>query len=299
MRDPQVAWLLMLRRPPAIYVLSVFGLWWIFVGLSGFGVGRRWDFEATGQLGDSFGILSALMASMAAIFTYQTLVDTRRQASIAEADAETQRNAAKVARAEAAADREAAEARNAARDKAESRRDNERTYFGLLDLRYRVLADLKTGKGDSQQIGTDAAASLVSRVGPSFYSDPDTFSYADSYEQMFSSHRNDLGHYFRFTYHIIKFARDNFGPDAYEYVRLLRAQLSNAEITLIALNCAHGEGREKFLKWVETYSLLHNIDPSDRVQYKLDLYFRPKAFDPQAKASAKPLGEVDPLSVAT
>ncbi|OYW35098.1 MAG: hypothetical protein B7Z42_15690, partial [Brevundimonas sp. 12-68-7] len=72
---------------------------------------------------------------------------------------------------------------------------------------------------------------------------------------MFSSHRNDLGHYFRFTYHIIKFARDNFGPDAYEYVRLLRAQLSNAEITLIALNCAHGEGREKFLKWVETYSL--------------------------------------------
>jgi Putative phage abortive infection protein len=295
MRDPRVAWFLMLRRPPAIYVLAVFGLWWVFVGLSGLGFGWRWNFEATGQLGDSFGILSALMASMAAIFTYQTLVDTRHQASLAEAEAEVQRKSAETARAEAAADREAAELRNAARDKAQARRDSERTYFGLLDLRYRVLADLKTGKGESEQVGTDAAASLVNRVGPSFYSNTETFTYADGYKQMFSSYSNDLGHYFRFTYHIVKFARDNFGSDAYDYIRLLRAQLSSAEITLIALNCAHGEGREKFLRWVERYSLLHNIDPADRRRFELDLHFRPRAFDPKVKASALPLGKIDPL----
>ena len=295
MRDPKLEWLQMLRRPPAIYVLAVFGLWWIFVGLSGHGVGWHWDFEATGQLGDSFGILSALMASMAAIFTYQTLVDTRRQASNAEAEAETQRKAAAVARAEAAADRAAAELRNSARDQAQFRRDSERTYFGLLNLRYQVLADLKTGKGDNQQVGTDAAASMLKRVGPSHYANLDTFTYSEGYKYMYSIYSNDLGHYFRFTYHIVKFAKDNFGSSAYQYVRLLRAQLSNAEIVLIALNCAHGEGREKFLKWVEMYSLLHNIDPKDRIRFELDVYFRPRAFDPKAKASDPPLGKIDPL----
>lgn len=109
--------------------------------------------------------------------------------------------------------------------------------------------------------------------------------YAKRYLHMYENNRNDLGHYFRFTYHIVKFANDSFGSAAYKYVRLLRAQLSNAELVLIALNCAHGEGADKFARWVERYSLLHNIDESDRKTFELDQYFAPKAFD--SKGSLK------------
>lgn len=277
----------MLKRPPAIYVLCIFGLWWAVVALSGLGfsIGGPWDFTATGQLGDSFGILSALMASMAAIFTYQTLVDTRRQASNAEKDAEIQRKAAVKAQALADAEREKSDLRNQARDKADARRDNERTFFGLLDLRFRVLSDLRVGPANQQQVGTDAAAVLVSGVHASFYEAGSKMDYAKRYLFMYGNNRNDLGHYFRFTYHIVKFAHDNFEEDAYKYVRLLRAQLSNAELVLIALNCAHGEGADKFARWVERYSLLHNIDESDRRTFELDRYFAPKAFD--SKGSSK------------
>jgi len=286
LRDPTVAWWLMLKRPPAIYVLCVFGLWWAVVALSGLGfsIFGPWDFTATGQLGDSFGILSALMTSMAAIFTYQTLVDTRRQASNAEADADHQRRETAAAQALAVAEREKADARNAERDKADARRDSERTYFGLLDLRFRVLSDLKTGAVAHLQIGTDAAAALIGSLHASFYEQGKKLDYAKRYLDMYDSNRNDLGHYFRFTYHIVKFAHDSFGTSAYKYVRLLRAQLSNAELVLIALNCAHGEGAEKFARWVERYSLLHNIDVADRTLFELDKYFAPKAFDPKGSA---------------
>jgi hypothetical protein len=273
----------MLKRPPAIYVLCIFGLWWAFVVLSGAGlsIGGPWDFTATGQLGDSFGILSALMASMAAIFTYQTLVDTRRQASDAEREAERQRQETIKAQALAIAEREKSDLRDGQRDKADARRDSERTYFGLLDLRFRVLSDLRVGPANQQQIGTDAAAVLIASVHASFYEAGSKMNYAKRYLHMYANNRNDLGHYFRFTYHIVKFANDNFGSDAYKYVRLLRAQLSHAELVLIALNCAHGEGVDKFARWVERYSLLHNIDPSDRKTFELDQYFAPKAFDPK------------------
>lgn len=298
MFSEKAAWWAMLKRPPAGYVIIAFGVWWVFVGLSGkgIGLGQTWDFSATAQLGDSFGIVSALMTSMAAIFTYQTLVDTRRQTEAAERNSALQKEEADRIRAEAAEDRQEAARRNQLRDEVEFKRDTERTFFGLLDLRLRLLADIQTGHAEFTKSGTDAIAELTSRISSKTYNQkPDD--HENNYVNMYRKNVNDLGHYLRFTYHIVKFSEENFKKDSYIYVRLLRAQLSNSELILIAMNCAHGEGKEKFLKFVEKYSLLHNINFSDRAKYKLDDYFRPRAFNPKAKASAAKLGAIDPLSV--
>ena len=236
------------KRLPAVFVGSTFVLWWLFVGLSGQtwwpAIKTHWDFSATGQLGDSFGILSAFMASMAAIFTYQTLADTRRQADIAEREAERQKKHADEAREEARVERDRSEARAFARDFAESRRDSEGTYFRLLDLRFRVLADLRTEFSSKTLEGTDAAASYIRVVTSSSGIEVSHTKFPERYSAMYQKYNNDLGHYFRFTYHIVKFAKENFGRDAYDCIRLLRAQLSNAEMALLALNCAHGEGKK-------------------------------------------------------
>ena len=103
----------------------------------------------------------------------------------------------------------------------------------------------------------------------------------EEYERGYHVHRNKLGHYFRFTYHIVGTVVDRFDDDEtrYKYLKLLRAQLSNSEQVLIALNCAYGEGQGTFKNWVEQFALLHNIDQSDRDELGLDEVFAPGAFE--------------------
>lgn len=63
-----------------VVVGLVFGFWAFVVGGSAAGWNWfhvDWDYERTGQLGDSFGVVSAVMTSLAAMFTYITMRDER------------------------------------------------------------------------------------------------------------------------------------------------------------------------------------------------------------------------------
>lgn len=285
--EAKEVWWHMMLRPPALYVLIAFGIWWLFVIVSGqqlFPV-MRWDFAATGQLGDSFGIISALMTSMAAIFTYQTLSDTREQAKEARAQADTQRIQAEDARAEAEAERQRVRSREVSQDAAEAIRDAEQTYFRLLDLRLSVLTDVSIKDHGRIRIGTDGAEALINQMKMYPLAGETK---EQQYLNISNSNNNDLGHYFRLTYHIVGFADENFRfSRAYKMVRLLRAQLSNAEIVLIALNCAYAGGRGQFKTWVEKYSLLHNVDEEDRVYFELDRLFKKSAFERKAPVRSR------------
>lgn len=53
----------------------------LVLGYEGFPFRLAWDFTGTGVFGDSFGLLSAGMASLAALFTLQTLRDSRKENS--------------------------------------------------------------------------------------------------------------------------------------------------------------------------------------------------------------------------
>lgn len=103
-----------------------------------------------------------------------------------------------------------------------------------------------------------------------------------------------LSNLFRFTYHIVAYADRQFSKiptsepmtkadSAYQYVRLLRAQMSDAELLLMALNCAFGPGHDKFKPLVERYALLHNINQSDMAQFGLTDLFAATAFGLELK----------------
>lgn len=64
---------------------------------------------------------------------------------------------------------------------------------------------------------------------------------------------------------------------AYEYVRLLRSQLSNDELLIVALNALteDGEGAKPF---IERYALLHNMDEADIAPFQLKQSFAEEAF---------------------
>jgi len=85
------------------------------------------------------------------------------------------------------------------------------------------------------------------------------------YKEIYEVNQDTLGPFFRALYHWLKFVRESgssFGPrEERRYANMARAQLSNAEAVLLAVNCLaySGSGLTEF---VYRYSLLkHLSDP--------------------------------------
>lgn len=240
-------------------VAALFLGWGLFVVAAGSGVNPfnlDHHFTVTGAFGDSFGVFSALMTAAAAVFTYQAYRQTRDENSRLKQ-------------------------REIDRDRQDEERQTEATFYRLLEFRMTLIRDIRIADGDDLYLGTDALHEMyeffVGRLGRR---DPGQ-SLEVAYNNAYSVHKNDLGHYLRFTYHIIRYVIDNAQDDEkrYHYLRLLRAQLSNSEQALIALNCLYGEGRWKFKAWVNQFALLHNLDQTDRDRLGLD---DDGGFDPSA-----------------
>jgi hypothetical protein len=80
------------------------------------------------------------------------------------------------------------------------------------------------------------------------------------YGHYFHIHQSDLGHYFRNLYHIVRFV-ERSSPDSetkIEYIKMLRAQLSNYEILLLAYNGLHLVGKD-FYPLIDKFELLKNL----------------------------------------
>jgi hypothetical protein len=85
------------------------------------------------------------------------------------------------------------------------------------------------------------------------------------YEEFYvaKGHQEDLAHYFRTLYHLIKFVKLSDVVVEYEdkrrYTSLVRAQLSAAELALLFYNglSKYGTG---FKEWIEEFGLLEHLD---------------------------------------
>lgn len=240
-------------RPRTIVVgfVAAYLAWLAFVLASGTGLhlfGWTWDFETVGQLGDAFGGLSAFMASLAAMFTLQALNDERLEARRLRAR-EEERDAVEVER-----DRTQQQ-----RISEERRRDLELTYFRMLELRRDILSDV--------QIGPAAGVSAFRNLESVYSQLAHSAQFYGQYQSHYQNFDHVLGHYFRFTYHIVRYLDESFDFErAYFYVRILRAQLSSGEQFMIALNAIYGEGKDKMLPLINKYSLLHTMPEEDKAR---------------------------------
>lgn len=236
-------------------------IWIAVVLLSGWGLnitGIDWNFERTGQLGDSFGVLSSLMAGVAAYFAYSTY------RSAVEEGLNVERRAA------------------------------ETSCLNLFERRFDVLAQVNFSQNrfsgtrtEKISISGQEAIEMIAknmRYGRSEPSKQLKRIYNDSVQGV-----SGVPSLLRFTYHIVALIDRQFPQknnsftaqresQAYQYIRLLRAQLSDAELLLIALNCVVGKGYGKFRPLVEKYALLHNLPYEDRKNFGLRDFFAETAF---------------------
>jgi hypothetical protein len=249
-------------------LICAFTAGWVVViissaaGLNVFGLSL--DFSKAGVFGDSFGGISAFMAACAAYFTYSAL-RLERRAGLRQRVSDRKRS------------------------RADQERDAEQTLFRLMELRNTLVEEVCVSTRLRILNGRDALGYMADTISAKVARSPKKGN--EIYGRLYDKWNDELGHYFRLTYHIVRFADENFENwKSYTYIRLLRAQLSNSEQVLIALSCAYGEGREKFKGWVEHYALLHNIHRNDRERLLLDLLFEPSAFDyhgPRLPSSTK------------
>ncbi|MBA4804714.1 MAG: hypothetical protein H2038_08705 [Brevundimonas sp.] len=217
-------------------------LWFYFVvvtGLLPMRNGGAPNFAVTGQFGDSFGFIGAMMAALAAYFAYRTYQAQSEETQLLR--------------------RERAEA---ARLRAEP------SFLDLLERRYDLLEKVAYTYGSHHhegQFGVDRIAGFIESAPRS---DPQ-LTVMEAYGRVMA-HVKNHSNLFRFIYHIVRYAERHFdgktGDDriivrddlSYQYVRLLRSQLSDSELFLIALNVLTREG-EGAKRLYERYALFHNL----------------------------------------
>lgn len=258
------------------------------------------DFETSAQFGDSFGSLSALMASVAAIGAWKAV----SLQSTANSGLKAREKELRI------------EAKN---------RDFENSYFQLFDLFQRLVESMdvdvqrdetlpsigqQTVSRIKRQIeittsrsvatGKDVFVEMVSELDRQIDANE---SPKEAYEQTFTTFESDLAHYLRVLFNLIKRIEEHFDhlkrdedysdafeldQKAYEYVRLLRAQISEAELIIIAMNgLYHPAGSDHFEPLIYKFALLNNLSDSAQIQYGLKQLYKEAAFKSDKAREAK------------
>ena len=152
----------------------------------------------------------------------------------------------------------------------------ESAFFTLLQLHSEIVKNIDRDKKITIGVGGKPQTKILTVRGKDcfqiFYTNfkenvtknnhPD---YNAVYVAFYSNHQNDLGHYFRSLYHIIKFIDKSDINDKKRYASLIRAQLSAYELLLLFYNCLSEYGTVKFKPLINEYNLLKNINKNDLI----------------------------------
>lgn len=188
---------------------------------------------------------------------------------------------------------ESKEVRNAmkAQQEALERQNFEATFFNMLNLHNSMIGamDLRSN-GQVVAQGRDCFKTFYARFKLAYSGTKaanERQRIAKAYDSFIKRYRQDLGHYFRYLYNVIRFIEGS-AVDKGRYMKLLRAQLSDYELLLLFYSCQSEVG-ENFKPYVEEYSLLDNISREKLLAPSHLRLLEPSAFDEMIKAMIGPM----------
>lgn len=142
----------------------------------------------------------------------------------------------------------------------------ENTFFQLISIHTEIVSNMDLRKiGDKTQViaeGRDCFNNFY-KILKGKITSPETATIENTilgYNLFFNSNQNDLGHYFRNLYHIIKFIDKSDIEEKKTYTNFVRAQLSSHELALIFYNGLANYGSEKFKPLIEKYAIVKNMN---------------------------------------
>ena len=108
------------------------------------------------------------------------------------------------------------------------------------------------------------------------------------YLGFFDGVKAELGHYFTNLYHLIRFIQRSDVEDKQNYANIVRAQLSQYELTLLFYNCLTPYGND-FKPLVEEFEMLKTFDEARLFRTEHYHLFSPKAYGRKEQADKKGL----------
>ncbi|MBY3101233.1 hypothetical protein HFO69_26585 [Rhizobium laguerreae] len=173
----------------------------------------------------------------------------------------------------------------------EERRQFENTFFQMLAIHNTIVnsMDVDRGKSKNELRGRDCFKHFRDLMLESYKSNLET----DERKRAVAAHdavwvlyQNDLAHYYRYLYNIIRFINES-DVKKIRYIRILRAQLSDFELLVLFYNGLFPLA-EKFKEYVEFFTLFNNLPK--------DLLFNPSHEDFYAASAFHETAPKKPLS---
>ncbi len=208
-----------------------------------------------GAFGDMFGAVNALFSGLAFAGIIISILLQNKELKL-------QREELEQTRDELKGQKEQLQNQNLTMN----RQRFENTFFQLLRNHRDIVNSMDIRrKTEVISAGSDCFktfySEFLSRTGPT----SDIESVLGAYLEFYWKRQQDLGHYFRNLYHVVRFIDDSKDIDNEErflYSRLLRALLSSNELVLLFYNGLSKFGRDSFKPLIEKYSLLKNMEDS-------------------------------------
>jgi hypothetical protein len=160
----------------------------------------------------------------------------------------------------------------------------EDTFFRLLDNHQRMVdsMDIRKSGAASETIasGRECFKNMYLKFKNSVLEKSPTTEINKKYHETQEFYKQDLHHYFRFLYHILKFIKyaDINEAQKFKYSSILRATLSAYELAMIFYNGLHEYGKTHFKPLIEEFSFLKNIDDSLIINKEQESDYHPLAF---------------------
>jgi hypothetical protein len=265
------------------WLAGTFALGLVFFTLSAWGVFTFLPLTRTGDLGDGFAVIGALFPALAFGGVIVAIILQRQELRL-------QRQELSLTRNELAGQKTQLEAQN----RTMSRDLFESCFFQMLRLNRDCLTTFTALFPESHQHVTglhafrQAAALLVEHARFEFSPPPSTEQRAELIASDFSryclSAPSDFGHYFRNLYHVFSFIdqSDLSHSEKERYARIVRAQLSTAELILLFANAQTTKGRP-FTTFIRRYALFKGASWPREFERHLGL-FPPDAYGDSGEA---------------
>ncbi len=166
----------------------------------------------------------------------------------------------------------------------------ENTFFQMVSIHNTIVNSIDVDRGPSknQLRGRECFKHFRDEMQTFYDADPSTDELKKSlaaHDHLWKSYQNDLAHYYRYLYNIIRFINES-DVNKTRYIRILRAQLSDFELLVLFYNGLFPLA-VKFKEYVEFFTLFDNLPKDLLFDRSHDQFYEPSAFD--EKAPKKPL----------
>jgi uncharacterized membrane protein len=173
----------------------------------------------------------------------------------------------------------------------------ENTFFQMVSIHNTIVNSIDVDRGPSknQLHGRECFKHFRDEMQTFYDADATADELKKSlaaHDHLWKSYQNDLAHYYRYLYNIIRFINES-DVNKTRYIRILRAQLSDFELLVLFYNGLFPLAA-KFKEYVEFFTLFDNLPKDLLFDGCHEQFYEPSAFDEKAPKKALSFTDVAP-----